>query len=215
MGRYPQEIPRDKSVFMNEKITDVYTGIPSQLLANRPDIKQAELELDASKLDVKIARAEFFRKFEISAGVGLEAFKPTYLMKIPESLLYNLAADMAAPLINKNAIQAEFASANARQIQSLYEYEKTVLGAYLEVNTQISNIDNLQKNFSMQNQQVLALNKAIDAANDLFKAARADYFEVLMTQRDVLEAKLDLIETKQKQLASVVQIYRSLGGGWK
>ena len=122
---------------------------------------------------------------------------------------------MAAPLINKNAIQAEFASANARQIQSLYEYEKTVLGAYLEVNTQISNIDNLQKNFSMQNQQVLALNKAIDAANDLFKAARADYFEVLMTQRDVLEAKLDLIETKQKQLASVVQIYRSLGGGWK
>ena len=136
-------------------------------------------------------------------------------MKIPESLLYNLAADMSAPLINKNAIQAEFASANARQIQSLYEYEKTVLGAYLEVNTQISNIDNLQKNFSMQNQQVLALNKAIDAANDLFKAARADYFEVLMTQRDVLEAKLDLIETKQKQLASVVQIYRSLGGGWK
>jgi outer membrane protein TolC len=136
-------------------------------------------------------------------------------VKIPESLLYNLAADMAAPLINKNAIQAEFASANARQIQSLYEYEKTVLGAYLEVNTQISNIDNLQKNFSMQNQQVQALNKAIDAANDLFKAARADYFEVLMTQRDVLEAKLDLIETKQKQLASVVQIYRSLGGGWK
>ena len=122
---------------------------------------------------------------------------------------------MAAPLINKNAIKAEFANANARQIQSLYEYEKTVLGAYLEVNTQISNIDNLQKNFSMQNQQVLALNKAIDAANDLFKAARADYFEVLMTQRDVLEAKLDLIETKQKQLASVVQIYRSLGGGWK
>ena len=72
------------------------------------------------------------------------------------------------------------------------------MGAYLEVNTQISNIDNLQKNFSMQNQQVQALNKAIDAANDLFKAARADYFEVLMTQRDVLEAKLDLIETKQK-----------------
>ena len=145
----------------------------------------------------------------------MQAFKPTYLVKIPESLLYNLAADMAAPLINRNAIKAEFANANARQIQSLYEYEKTVLGAYLEVNTQISNIDNLQKNFSMQNQQVLALNKAIDAANDLFKAARADYFEVLMTQRDVLEAKLDLIETKQKQLASVVQIYRSLGGGWK
>ena len=145
----------------------------------------------------------------------MQAFKPTYLVKIPESLLYNLAADMAAPLINRNAIKAEFANANARQIQSLYEYEKTVLGAYLEVNTQISNIDNLQKNFSMQNQQVQALNKAIDAANDLFKAARADYFEVLMTQRDVLEAKLDLIETKQKQLASVVQIYRSLGGGWK
>jgi NodT family efflux transporter outer membrane factor (OMF) lipoprotein len=214
LGRYPQEIPRDKSVFMT-KILQMFTRIPSQLLANRPDIKQAELELDASKLDVKIARAEFFPKFEISAGVGLEAFKPTYLVKIPESLLYNLAADMAAPLINRNAIKAEFANANARQIQSLYEYEKTVLGAYLEVNTQISNIDNLQKNFSMQNQQVQALNKAIDAANDLFKAARADYFEVLMTQRDVLEAKLDLIETKQKQLASVVQIYRSLGGGWK
>lgn len=215
LGRYPQEIQRDKSNFLTLVPSAVSSGIPSQLLSNRPDIKQAELELTAAKLDVKAARAEFYPSFGISAAVGFQAFKPSYLFKTPESLLYNLAGDLAAPLINRNAIKAEFNNANARQLQAMYNYERTILNAYIEVATQLSNISNLEKGYNLKSKQVDALTRSIDISNDLFTSARADYLEVLMTQRDALESKLELIETKKQQMNAVVNIYQALGGGWK
>lgn len=215
LGRYPQEIPRDKGNFLDALPPQVNTGIPSQLMANRPDIKRAELDLAAAKLDVKVARAEFYPSFGISAGLGFQAFKPSYLFKMPESLLYSLAGDLAGPLINRNAIKAEFNSANARQLQAMYNYERTILNAYFEVSNQLSNISNLEQSYSLKSKQVDALTRSINISNDLFKSARADYFEVLMTQRDALEKKLELIETKKEQLNAVVNIYRDLGGGWK
>ena len=215
LGRYPQEITRDEAGFLNQNPAVVHTGIPSQLLASRPDVKQAELELAAAKLDVKAARAEFYPSFDISAGLGFQAFKPSYLFRTPESLFYSLAGDLAAPLINRNAIKAEFKSASARQLQAMYNYERTVLNAYLEVSTSLSSISNLEKNYDLKTRQVDALNKSIEASNDLFRSARVDYFEVLMTQRDALEAKLELIETKKDQLSAVTLIYRNVGGGWR
>ena len=215
LGRYPQEIKRDKIDFLTLLPTKIDTGIPSQLLANRPDIKQAELELEAAKLDVKIARAEFYPSLDISASIGLNAFKPSYLLTMPESLLYSLAGDIAGPLINRNAIKAEFRNASARQLQSLYNYDRTLLNAYFEVSNQLSMIGNLEKSYRLKSQQVEALTKSIEVSNDLFKSARVDYFEVLMTQRDALETKLELVETKQQQLNATVHIYRNLGGGWR
>ncbi len=215
LGRYPQPITRDTTNFLNVMPAMVATGVPSQLLANRADIKQAALELEASKLDVKVAKAEFYPSFNITGGVGFQAFNPTYLVKFPESLLFSLAGDLAGPLINKNAIKAEYYNANARQIQAVYNYERSILNGYIEVSTEMSNLQNLQKKYNYKSQQVEALVKSIDISNDLFKAARADYLEVLMTQRDALDARLELIETKLGQFNSVVNLYRALGGGWK
>jgi outer membrane protein, multidrug efflux system len=215
LGRFPQDIIRDKTNFLNLVPSFVSTGIPSQLLANRPDIKQAELELVAAKLDVKVARAEFYPSLDISAAIGLNAFKLGYLTSFPESLLYNLVGDIAAPLINRNAIKSEFLSANSRQIQVLYNYERTILNAYLEVSNQVSKTSNLDKNYNLKLQRVNALQKSIDTSNDLFKSARVDYFEVLMTQRDALEAKLQLVDTKKEQLNAMIAVYRNLGGGWR
>ncbi|AOW10622.1 TolC family protein [Flavobacterium gilvum] len=215
LGQYPQEIKREKSNFTDLVPTMVQSGVPSQLLANRPDIKQAELELEAAKLDVKVARAEFYPSLDITAAIGVNAFKPSYLFTLPESLLYSLAGDIAAPLINRNAIKAEYSSANARQLQALYNYERTILNAYLEVSSQLSKINNLEKSYDLKSQEVTAMNRSIDVAGDLFKSAKADYFEVLMTQRDALESKLELIDTKKEQLTASVHVYRDLGGGWK
>lgn len=214
LARFPQPIPRDSNDFVNAVPAAVRSGIPSQLLANRPDIRQAELELAAAKLDVKVARAEFYPSLGISAAAGFQSFKPTYLFKLPESLLYSVAGDLVGPLVNRNAIKAEFASANSRQLQSMYNYERTILNAYLEVSTQLSNIDNLRKRYDLKSKQVDALTKSIDISNMLFTSARADYLEVLMTQRDALESKLELVDTKKEQLNAVVNIYRGLGGGW-
>lgn len=215
LARYPQPIPRSKINFLELTPTMVHAGIPSQLLANRSDIRQAELDLAAAKLDVKVARAEFYPSFGITAAIGFQAFNPAYLVKMPESLLYSLAGDLAGPLINRNAIKAEYYSANARQVEAIYNYERSILNAYLEVSNGLAKIDNLQKSYEIKKQQVDALTKSIDISNDLFKNARADYLEVLMTQRDALDARLDLVEKKKEQLTTTVMLYRSLGGGWQ
>ncbi|GAE66125.1 MULTISPECIES: TolC family protein [Chryseobacterium] len=215
LGRYPQPIIRAKENFMSTIPQTIYTGIPSQLLANRPDIKQAELELKASKLDVQAARKEFYPSLEISATLGLEAFKPSYLVKMPESIAYNLVGELAGPLINKSAIKANFQTADAKQVQALYEYDKTILNAYLDVANLMSKIKNIDQYYQLKSQETKALDQSIDIANQLFRNSRADYLEVLLNQRDALDAKMDLIEAKQKQLSTVVDIYKGLGGGWK
>ncbi|KMQ62943.1 RND transporter [Chryseobacterium sp. FH2] len=215
LGRYPQPIVRTKESFMSMVPQTVYTGIPSQLLANRPDIKQAELELKSSKLDVEAARKEFYPSLEISATLGLEAFKPSYLVKLPESIASSLAGELAGPLINKSAIKANFQTADARQIQALYEYDKTILNAYLDVANMMSKIKNIDQYYQLKSEENKALDQSIDIANQLFRNSRADYLEVLMNQRDALDAKMELVEAKEKQLSTVVDIYKSLGGGWK
>lgn len=214
VGRLPQPVERNSETFNDLVPETFYAGIPSQLLQNRPDIRQAELELAASKLDVKAAKARFYPSLGISAGIGLQAFNLSYLTKTPESLLYNLVGDLTAPLINRNAIKATYYSASAKQVQAVYEYERTILNAYIEVANQLSNLNNLEKSYDLKAQEVEALTQSIDISNTLFRSARADYMEVLLTQRDALESKFELVETKVKQMNAFVNIYRALGGGW-
>ncbi|MEO6282007.1 MAG: TolC family protein [Dyadobacter sp.] len=214
LGRYPQPVLRNSQNFENMVPSVIQAGIPSQLLQNRPDIRQAEQDLEAAKLDVQVARANFYPSLGLNASVGLNAFNPIYLGNIPKSLLSTLVADLAGPLINKNAIQATYYSANAKQVQAIYNYERTVLNAYIEVVNQLSNINNLQQSYLTKTAEVQALNESTNIANRLFASARADYMEVLLTQREALESRFDLIETKVQQMNATVNIYRALGGGW-
>jgi outer membrane protein TolC len=192
----------------------MHVGVPSELLQNRPDIRQAEQELTASKLDIQVAKAKFYPSVGINAGVGLQAFNPAYLIKLPESILFSLAGELTAPLINKNAIKAEYFSANAKQIQAAFNYERTVINAFVEVANQVSKIRNLNSSYDLKAKQVDVLTQSVSISNDLFRSARADYVEVLMTQREALESKFDLIEVKMQQMNTKVDIYRALGGGW-
>jgi len=214
LGRYPQPIARNAEAFGKSLPATIHPGMPSQLLANRPDIKQAELELSAARLDIKVAKAQFYPSLGISAALGYEAFNPSYLLKTPKSLLYSIGGDLIAPLVNKNAIKAAYASANAKQIQAAYNYERSILNAYVEVANQLSKMQNLQKSYDLKSQQVAALSQSINISNDLFKSARADYMEVLLTQRDALESRFELIETQKEQMSALVNIYQALGGGW-
>lgn len=215
VGRFPQPVQRSVQSFTDLVPNAISAGIPAQLLENRPDVKQAEMDLAAAKLDIKVAKARFYPSLGISAGVGLNAFDSKYLFKTPESLLYSLTGDLIAPLINRNAIKASYYTANAKQIQAVYNYEKTILNAYIEVANQLAKIDNTVKAYNLKAKQVEALNTSVTISNDLFQSARADYMEVLLTQRDALESKFDLIETKLQQMNAMVNIYHALGGGWK
>lgn len=215
VGRFPQRVSRNSGGFTALIPDSLHAGVPSQLLTNRTDVRQAERELAAAKLDVKAAKAEFYPGLRITAGAGFQAFNPAYLIRPPQSLLYSLAGELAAPLINRNAIRANYYSANSRQIQAVYNYERTILRAHIEVANQLSNIGNLARSYDTKTKQVEALTESIDISTRLFKSARADYMEVLLTQRDALESRFELIETKQQQMNAMVNIYQALGGGWR
>ncbi len=214
-GRFPQPVLRSSDNFLNLLPDSIFTGIPSQLLENRPDIKQANLDLEASKLDVRVAKADFYPSLNIQAGLGLEGFNLVQFIKAPESILFNIAGDLVAPLVNRNGIKAIYASANAKQKQAVFNYEMVILKAYIEVANQLSKIGNLERVIVLKKQQVEALNQSIDISTNLFKSARADYMEVLLTQRDALEAKIELVEIKKEQLNATVRMYQELGGGWR
>jgi len=215
LGRFPQKIIRDKETFSTQMPAKIKVGIPSQLLVNRPDIKQAELELLATKCDAKAARLEFYPSLDITSSMGFQAFKPSYLLRTPQSLLYSLISDVAGPIVNRKAITAEFNTANALQVGAMYNYQKTILNGFAEVSNELSNINNLEKVYNLKSKEVEVLIKSIDISNDLFKSARANYLEVLMAQRDALESKLELVEVRKRQFNSITNIYKALGGGWK
>lgn len=215
LGRTPQPVARASGSLMQREPALVRTGIPSQLLENRPDIRQAQLELAAADLNIAVAKANFYPSFAIGAGVGLESFDQQHLLETPASLMYAITGDMMAPLINRNAIIALYKNASAAQIQAAYEYEQTVLTAFSEVSTKVAEIDNLQRNYQLKTSQVAALTASVEVANELFTSARADYLEVLLAQREAVEAKSELIETRQKQMSAMVNLYRALGGGWQ
>jgi len=215
VGRFPQPVQRDSAKFKEPLPQVLQTGVPSELLENRPDVKQAELDLEAAKLDVKAAKAGFYPSLKIDAGVGYNSFNLDHIVTTPESLIYNVAGNLTAPLLNRAAIKAQYRSANARQLQAVFSYERTILQAFTDVANQIAKIDNLKKGYDLQAQQVDKLTHATEISVILFTSARADYMEVLLTRRDSLDAELELIETKKQQLQTMVNMYQALGGGWR
>jgi len=214
VGKYSPKIDRKAEVFLALPIDSVRAGIPSQLLLNRPDVRQAEHQLEAANLEVKVARADFYPNLGISAGLGFQAFNPSFLFN-PESLLFNLAGDLVAPLVNKKGIQARYNRANAIQIQAVYNYEQILLFAYTDVLNELNKLENFSLSVEMKSKEVDILNNSIQIANSLYQSARADYVEVLLTQEEALYAKIELVEIKLDQLVAKIDIYRALGGGWQ
>ena len=194
---------------MSAKLHKPAAGVPSELLTNRSDIREAELELAAAKLNISVAKANFYPSFALHAGIGLEAFDAKYLFNTPESVAYSLSGDIFAPL------EAQYKDASAAQIQAAYEYEYTIVRAVSEVSSGLSKLDNLNNSFALKSKQIEALDQSVDVANKLFASARGEYLEVLLAQRESLEAKNALIDTRKEQLTALVELYQSLGGGWK
>lgn len=215
VGRYPQPVQRASTGALDLTPAALSSGRPGDLLTHRPDIRRAELELEAAKLDVRSARACFYPSVGITAGVGFNAFDAALLLESPASLVYSVAGDLVAPLVNRNAIKAMYATANARQLQAVHAYERTLLGATVEVMNQLSRVANLENSYDLRKQQVDALSRSITISSNLFRSARADYMEVLLTQRDALESKFELVETRKQQMNAMVNVYQALGGGWK
>src|SRR5262249_9641295 len=154
LGRFPQPVERRRVKFIDLNMHAMSLGVTSQLLQNRRDIRRAERELAAAGLDVKVARARFLPVVTITGGVGYEAFNPRYLFITPEALIGNVAAGLIGPVINFKAIKADYLTANARQLQSVYNYQRVIINAFTEVINRVAKVENFGKSIEIKKQQV-------------------------------------------------------------
>lgn len=214
-GRLPQKVNRTTTFGSRAFTTKINAGVPSALLQHRPDIRQAALLVDASKADVAAAKAAFYPSLNIVAGLGYQAFRPDLLFQTPYSLAYSIVGGLTAPLINRAGIKAAFNTATASQQEALYQYSKSIVQAYTEVYNGLMRADNLQNVYRLKTEETNALSQSIQVSQELFRTGRATYLEVLYAQQNTLKAKLELVETRKLQHFNSIQLYKSLGGGWR
>lgn len=213
-GTYPKAVNRDTTYFSQHLSTTINTGIPSDLLKNRPDIKQAEAELKAANADIKSAQAAFYPSLNINAALGLQSFKSFLLLETPASLAYNVAGGLAAPLINRRRLKSELMAAKSEQKQAYINYEKAVTNSFKEVYIALNNIKNIKNMYDLKKEEADILKKSIVTSGELFKAGRANYLEVITTQKNALQSQLELINLYNRQNVALVNLYRAIGGGW-
>jgi len=214
-GAYGGQIVRPKDRLLTPVASTFAAGVPSDLLENRPDIRAAEAEVEAARCDLKAARAAFYPRFTLSAGVGFEAFNPRYLLTTPESLIYSAAAGIVAPLVNRSAIEAQFDAAKASQVEAMYNYQKVVLNAHAEVVNALARLEAGARITGLRRERKAAVAQSAAIADALYRAGKANYFEVLLAQQNELSADLELIQAMKQQQLAMVYLYRALGGGWR
>jgi HAE1 family hydrophobic/amphiphilic exporter-1 len=211
LGRFPQQIARDTSLLTAPLPPYTNAGLPATLLAHRPDIQQAALELGAAKADVAAAKAAFLPSVNINPYVGLNSFKGNLLFDAG-SVAYGLLGGLTAPIFNKKQLQAQYKVSSATSLSAFYNYRQRVLDGYQEVMTVLNQLQTGQEAYRLKEAEVRMLKDGVSTANDLYLTGYANYLEVITAQRSVLEAELALASGKRELFLATIELYRALGG---
>lgn len=214
VGRYPQPIARPKVIWANVIPPKLTSGVPSRLLENRPDIKQAEYELLSTNANLFTAKAAFYPSLNITGAVGLQAFKALLFLN-PSSFAMNTFGGLTAPLLNRRQIISDLMAAKADQKMAYTNYQKTIVNSFTEVYNQLNLIQNTNDMYDLKTQEVDVLRQSINNSSELFRSGRATYLEVITAQKNALQSQIELINLKKRQYGAVIGLYKSLGGGWK
>lgn len=215
LGKFPSPIKREKKSLYLLDQNEIKLGNPTDLLKNRPDIRQKEFEMYAAHADVKAAKRAFYPSLNLTSAYGYQAYKTGLLFLTPESIAYSLLGNLIAPLINRTALKAELKTANSAQLESVYNYRKNVINAYVEVINERNAIKNLRSILEFRAEQANIAMESVSISTDLFKTGKATYIEVLLSQQNALEAKLEHINARKQNLNAYINLYKALGGGWR
>lgn len=214
-GELPAAIERHTK--LNEyPLTDkLSAGIPSDLLSRRPDVKRSELALNIANARVGVAKANMYPSLVITASGGLNAVKFSDWFQVPSSLFGLAAGAIAQPLFDRKNLKTQFEVAKIEREQSVLRFRQNVLEATGEVADALVKIEKLKSQYDIASTKVKTLQQAVNNAGQLFESGRASYLEVIIAQSNVLQSELEVSNLRRDQLYAVVDLYRSLGGGWR
>jgi len=214
-GQLPAAISRKVSLNEFAVVPDLKAGLPVAMVSRRPDVRSSELALMIANTEVGIAQANMYPTLNITAGGGLESFKSSNWFNMPGSLFGLAAGSIAQPILRRRELKTQFEISKLEREKSVIEFRQSVLLATGEVANALVQVDKLKQQEQIATGQVDTLRQAVSNAKLLFRSDMADYLDVLVTQGSALQAELDLASIRRQELSAMVELYRSLGGGWK
>lgn len=211
LGRQPEEIKRSE---ISDQVLpgSLNTGIPAQLLANRPDVFQAELLFRQHFELANVARTYFYPSISISGSAGFNSQNTANLFD-PVSFLASIGAGLTQPIFNKRLNKTRLEVALLEQETALVNFKATLLEAGREVSDALALYETSNHKISVRLKQIDALEKAVDYSQELLENGFANYTEVITARQSLLQAELSSVNDRLERLISVVNLYRSLGGG--
>ena len=187
--------------------------LPSALLRRRPDIRRAERELAAATAQIGVATAELYPKFNLAAFLGIQNTRVTDISPLGKS--WSAAASITMPIFNWGKLQANIRSREAQQEQYLLAYRSTILTAFREVEDDLVAYSRELTRASLLAQSVAANQLAVNLANERYLKGLTAFLDVLESQRALLLAQSSLVQSRVQAQASLIALYKALGGGWE
>ncbi|WP_309328789.1 efflux transporter outer membrane subunit [Mucilaginibacter sp.] len=213
LGRSPGPVNRAK-LDDQKPVSNLQTGISSQLLQNRPDVQQAQYAFRAAFENTNQARTYFYPALTITASGGFSnlTLKDFFI----NSIFYNIAAGLTQPIFNQGINKARLKTARAQQMEALNNFQQTLLVAGQEVSNALYAYQTGIEKDTSRTKEIEALRKSVDYTQQLLRYSSAtNYNDVLIAEQALLAARISGINDRLQQLQAIVNLYRALGGGWR
>ena len=211
LGRSPAAVSR-AVLSAEEPLSLLSTGVPAQLLSNRPDVQAAELNFRYYFEQVNVARAYFYPSLTLSASGGYLTVDKLWS---PGSWIGSLVAGLTQPVFSQGVNKTRLKAAREQQQQALLNFENVLLSSGREVSNALYAYQASLQKTNVRDSQLVNLDKSVSYTQQLVRYGFANYTEVLTAQQSLLSAQLNQVNDKLQQLEAVVELYKSLGGGWK
>ncbi|WP_198919167.1 efflux transporter outer membrane subunit [Pseudomonas chlororaphis] len=212
LGRPVQSLTLSDQPLARLNWPDIDAGVPSDLLARRPDIAGAEARLAAARADVKVARAAMLPSVTLTANLGSGANQFDDVLRSP---FYNLTAGLVAPIFNNGRLSAERDRATARQQELLESYRAAIVNGFADVEKALNSIRGLDQQRQWQDEELRQAQRAFEISQSRYQAGATDLLTVLETQRTLYTAQDQNVQLRLSRVQSSIALYKALGGGWK
>ena len=213
LGQVPGDIPRGLELEAFRVPPTVPAGLPSALLERRPDIRQAEQELVAANAQIGVAKAEYFPRISLTGFLGLQSRALSDFVSAP-ARMWTAGVGATAPIFNAGRTRANVDLAEAVQRELVVNYQRAIYTALREVSDSLAGYQKTSEQRAEQARLVEALRASTRLSTQRYEGGIDNYLQVLDAQRNLFQGELDLARLQQQELASFVQLYRALGGGW-
>jgi outer membrane protein, multidrug efflux system len=214
LGKNPSDVPRGLKLTEQPHAPEVPVGLPSSLLARRPDILEAEQNLIAANAQIGVARAAYFPQISLTGTAGYESSALNSLFTGPAGA-WNLVASLTQPIFEGGRLKSGVRLAEAQREQLLLTYQQTIQGAFRDVSNALVAYRKFREFREQQQNLVQSAQDAARLSQIRFKVGTTDYLEVLTNETNAFTAELTLAQAQGNELIALVQLYQALGGGWQ